>query len=147
MNLSLDNFEQHFYNLYLNAGAKNEKSTILPTILVIVILGIGMIGVIFNMVMLIKNNMEKKIKLTKVIFVVSFIPYIALLGIALFNAMIGFDFFFSTTYGFEAFMGTIVIYGIMVSVYFPVLPIVLLYQVIYIIINIIKNKKNKIKRN
>jgi len=144
LNISSSEFDEYFYDIYLDATEVKVKNTLLPYILSIIVLLVGILGVIVNIIFLIKNNKDKitQKKVFRLIFIISFIPYILLLGLALYNSIFGFT-FFSTAYGFEAFILTILLYGMIFSIY-PVLPIVLIYQIIYKIFKIIlKNKKFK----
>ena len=93
--------------------------------------------------------MNKK-KIAKIIFILSFLLYIILILISLYHAIFGYDVYtlikpkyVRTVYGIEAF-GETLLWNALVLCVIPVLPIVLIYQVTYIIIKLLKrNKKNK----
>ena len=106
----------------------------------------------------------KKRKIFKVLFIISFIPYIIFLIRALLSAFYGTADFGSviisglsepwiggkeivTLYGFEAFKQTITWDFIGFTFGVPLIPIILLYQLIYLVI-MCKNRKtlNNIKK-
>ena len=93
----------------------------------------------------------KKNKIAKIIFVLSFLPYVILILISLYHAIFGYDVYtlikpqyIRTSYGTEAF-GESLVWNSLVLCVIPVLPIVLIYQIIYIVIKIIIKllKRNK----
>lgn len=83
-----------------------------------------------------------KVKATKIILILSFIPYIFLLFYSIYSSICGFTFFYQTSYGFEGFSDSIVIMGFLLCVYYPIIPVCLLYQIIYLIFNLIKTHKH-----
>ncbi len=86
-----------------------------------------------------------KDKVLKIIFIISFIPYIGLLIYGIYSMIFGFTFIFSTSYGIEAFLDSIFILGLLLCVY-PILPICLIYQIFYLIRHLVKkhNSKNNV---
>lgn len=82
-----------------------------------------------------------KEKILRVLFKLSFLPYILLLLLAIYNAIFGCTVILSTYYGLEAFNSTIALLGFAGCTYFPIFPIVFLYEVFYLIW--IKVRKNK----
>lgn len=74
-----------------------------------------------------------KAKILKVLFKLSFLPYILLILLAIYNSIFGFTFILSTSYGLDAFWGTIVIFAIIGCTDFPIFPIALLYEIFYLI--------------
>lgn len=49
-----------------------------------------------------------KNKILKIILILSFAPYVFCLGYGIYSAIFGFGFVFITSYGFDAFMSSIV---------------------------------------
>lgn len=88
--------------------------------------------------------MKNKSKISKIIFIFSFLPYIILLLISLYYTIFGYEVYtfvgvyVRTIYGIEAFLDTLV-WNALVLCIIPVLPTVAIYQIIFIIIKI-KNK-------
>jgi hypothetical protein len=87
-----------------------------------------------------------KSKIAKIVLYISFIPYILLFVISLLSAFIGFDFMFSTTYGIEGFFACLVILGYLLWV-FGIIPVCLIYQIIYFIVKSIKKNKKETEEN
>lgn len=93
-----------------------------------------------------------KHKAFKLIFAVSFLPALILLGISLYHAIAGYDVYtmilpeyVRTIYGWEAFGETLVWNGIALCV-IPVLPLMLIYQIVYVICRLVgKHKQNEDK--
>ena len=85
--------------------------------------------------------MNKK-RIFKIILIITSIPFITIFILGLWNAFFGFTFFLSTSYGIEAFFDTCFILGWLLCV-FPVLPVCLLYQIIYLIVFLVNKKKTK----
>lgn len=88
-------------------------------------------------------------KTFKLIFKISFLLYIILILISLYYAIFGYDVYtwilptyVRTIYGIEAFLETIT-WNFLRLCIIPVIPIVALYQVIYIILFIMKKIKQK----
>ena len=93
-----------------------------------------------------------KNKIFKIIFWLSFLPYIILILISTYHAVFGYEVhtwfkgqYVRTIYGIDAFRDTIVWNGLRLC-FVPILPISLIIEVIYIIIYIIKKIKIKIKK-
>lgn len=76
---------------------------------------------------------SNKIKILRILFKLSFLPYILLLLLAIYSSIFGFTFIFSTYYGLEAFYNSLVLYGIIGCIYFPVFPIAFVYEIFYLI--------------
>lgn len=91
--------------------------------------------------------MRKRSNITKILFILSFLPYIILILISLYHAIFGNDIYaflggyIRTDYGMKAFLDTFV-WNVLSLCFIPVLPIVAIYQIIFIIIKI-KNKLRK----
>ena len=86
-------------------------------------------------------------KITKIIFILSFLPYIILILISLYYAIFGHNVYaflggyIRTDYGIKAFLDTL-IWNVLRLCFIPVLPAVVIYQMIFLIIKI-KNKLRK----
>lgn len=85
-------------------------------------------------------------KIFKVLFLISFLPYIILILISIYHAILGYDVYtwinhqyIETIYGIDALTETLFWNGITFSI-IPILPISLIYQIIYVVIYF-KNKK------
>ena len=106
----------------------------------------GIVGVIGSLILLIINNkikikeFIKKHTISKIIFIISFIPYILVIVISIISMFTGASLFFSTYYGIDAFLLSMFL---LFLIGWPVLLIVFIYQIIYIIIRIVKKKKIK----
>ena len=84
--------------------------------------------------------MEKKTY--KVIFIISFIPYFLLIIAGIWCSIMGFTHLFGAiAYGIEALKDTIVFYGIVFSIFIPIIPVCFLYQIIYVIKKLINKKR------
>lgn len=94
--------------------------------------------------------MKNKKRNFKIIFMLSFTPYIILLAISLYYAIFGHEVYaflgghIRTDYGITAFLDTLT-WNALRLCYIPILPIIATYQIIYIIIHFIKYQKNKLK--
>lgn len=86
-----------------------------------------------------------KKKITKIILILSFMPYAFILLYGVYCAFFGFD-FFSTSYGFDALTNSIFIMTLLLC-YYPVIPICLIYQLVYLTVFLIKNRHNIPKKN
>jgi hypothetical protein len=94
----------------------------------------------------------KKEKIYKILLVISFLPYVLLILISLYHSIFGYDVYtlilptyVKTIYGMEAFISTLS-WNALLLCFLPILPICLLYQIIYLttcIINKIKHNKYK----
>lgn len=83
-----------------------------------------------------------KIKILRILFKLSFLPYILLLLLATYHLIFGVTVFSSTYYGLEAFNTTIVFFGLLGCICFPpIFPTVFIYELFYLIW--IKVRKNK----
>lgn len=85
-----------------------------------------------------------KVKVLRILFKLSFLPYVLVLLLAIYSSIFGFTFIFSTCYGLEAFYNSLVLYGIIGCIYFPIFPIVFIYEIFYLIwIRVRKNNKRE----
>lgn len=78
-------------------------------------------------------------KIYKIIFICSFIPFIILLLIATYHAIFGYDVYTmilptyrGTIYGIDAFRQSLV-WNVIAMCFIPILPLMVLYQLIFII--------------
>ena len=78
-----------------------------------------------------------KKKIFKIILILSFAPYAFCLLYGMYSAFNGFTFFFSTSYGFEAFRDSTLLTLLMLC-YFPIIPPCLIYQLVYLSVFIMK---------
>lgn len=89
-----------------------------------------------------------KNKKLKIIFLLSFLPYIILIIISLYYAIFGHNVsdwlghYIRTDYGMEAFLDTLFLNALGLC-FLPVLPTVAVYQIVYIILFIIKKLNKK----
>ena len=103
----------------------------------------GIVGIVVSLILLIINNIikikefVKRHTISKIIFVISFIPYILILVISVISMITGVDFMFNTCYGIDAFLLSMFI---LFLIGWPVLLIVFIYQIVYIIIKFSKKK-------
>lgn len=88
-----------------------------------------------------KKFLKEKGKLIPLI--ISFLPYIVILVVAIISMFTGFSFLFNTSYGFEAFLDVIFICGYM-GIHFLILPVCWLIQIAYLM-GYIFYKANKSK--
>ena len=84
-----------------------------------------------------------KNKLPKIIFVVSFLPYLLVFIYGVICAFTGVSFFFSTSYGFSAFLigGLSALYFLTLII--PIIPVSLIFQICYLFRNKFKSIKTK----
>ena len=86
-----------------------------------------------------------KKNITKIIFILSFLPYIILILVSLYYAIFGHDVYaflgvyIRTDYGVKAFLDTL-LWNVLTLCYIPVLPVISVYQILYIIINKLINR-------
>lgn len=73
----------------------------------------------------------------KILLMLSFAPYVFCLGYSIYSAVFGFSFFFSTSYGFDAFKSSIVL-TVFLLCFYPVIPVCLIYQIIYTAVFVMK---------
>lgn len=83
-----------------------------------------------------------KVKILKTLFKLSFVPYILLFLYAMYNSIFGVTIFFNTLYGVEAYKTTMVILGLIGCTYIPIFPIMIVYEIFYLIWSKIKKSKN-----
>lgn len=95
----------------------------------------------------------KKKRIYKILFIVSFLPYIILLAISLYHAIFGYDVYtlilptyVKTIYGIEAFVSTL-FWNALALCFIPIIPICLLYQIIILVKYIIKKIKDRSFKN
>ena len=72
-------------------------------------------------------------KLSKLLFFLSFAPAVFLLMTAEMSIFTGSTWFFSKEYGFDAFISTLMLGGLAMC-YIPILPACLIYQVVYVLL-------------
>lgn len=72
-------------------------------------------------------------KLSKLLFFLSFAPAVFLLMAAEMSIFTGSTWFFSKEYGFDAFISTLMLGGLAMC-YIPILPACLIYQVVYVLL-------------
>ncbi len=91
-------------------------------------------------------------KIPFIILLISFIPYIAILGFGLYSAIFGYDVYtwilptyVETLYGLDAFLEAVTVLSLVLSFYL-VLPLCLLYQLGFAAVKIILKLKNKSKQ-
>lgn len=72
---------------------------------------------------------SKKDKVLKVIFIISIIPYIMIFLEAIWNSFFGLSWFYSASYGIDAFVETILLSGFLMIFFWPIVP----YQIFYLI--------------
>ena len=87
-----------------------------------------------------------KNKIPKIILILSFAPYVFVLLYGVCSAFFGFGFIFVTSYGFNAFTNGIIFMTLLLC-YYPVIPICLIYQLVYLTVFLIKNRLNISKKN
>jgi len=73
------------------------------------------------------------VKILGILFKISFLPYIVLILLAIYTSIFGFTFLFTTSYGLDAFLSTIILFGTLGCIYFPIFPVVFNYEIIYLI--------------
>ena len=92
--------------------------------------------------------MKNKRKISKTFFILSFLPYIILVLISSYYAIFGNDIYafmggyIRTDYGMTAFLDTLT-WNCLILTFIPILPISLIYQIIYILIYIYKRISKK----
>lgn len=93
--------------------------------------------------------MRKK-KIFGVIFKLSFIPYVILVLISIYYAIAGYDVYtwilpeyVRTIYGLEAFAETLSLNVFSLCFVLPILPVIIIYQLVYITIGVINRIKRK----
>ena len=74
-----------------------------------------------------------KNKVIKILFKISFLPYILILLYGLGSAFWGLSFFFNTCYGFEAFALTVLFCLYFFTLMIPIIPVCLIFQIFYIL--------------
>lgn len=91
-------------------------------------------------------------KIPFIIFLISFIPYVVLLGYGLYSAIFGYGVYtwilpayVETLYGLDAFLEAVTVLGLTL-LFVPLLPICLLYQVIFVAVKLILKFKNTSKQ-
>ncbi|MBR3613765.1 MAG: hypothetical protein IKL55_01115 [Clostridia bacterium] len=77
----------------------------------------------------------------KIVFIISFLPYVFILIQGIIGAFTGISFFYNTTYGFDAFVTSTLLMLYTFSFSIPIIPICLFFQVCYIL----RKKVGKVK--
>ena len=87
-----------------------------------------------------------------IILIISFIPYVLLIGYGIHSAIFGYDVYtwilptyVETLYGLDAFLEAITILGLRM-LFIPILPICFLYQIAFVAVKAILKFKNKSKQ-
>ncbi len=83
----------------------------------------------------------KAAKAAKIIFIISFLPAAAILLYAFYGLFFDVEVLFGYESGTTAFRDVILLFGLVFTCYIPVLPICLVYQIIYILRLRLCNKK------
>jgi len=87
-----------------------------------------------------------KKRIFKIMFWISLLPYVILLVLGIWHAFFGFTFFSATYTGWEGFVNSVFILGWACCVIYPVLPVCLLYQIVYTIyVFVMKSRKKQTK--
>ncbi|MBQ2881363.1 MAG: hypothetical protein IJE40_03775 [Clostridia bacterium] len=88
-------------------------------------------------------------KILSIIFIISFIPYIILLGYGIYSAIFGYDVYtwilptyVETIYGLDAFLEAVTVLGLSL-IFIPVIPICIIYDIIYLALKAIFHFRNK----
>ncbi len=88
-------------------------------------------------------------KILSIIFIISFIPYIILLGYGIYSAIFGYDVYtwilptyVETIYGLDAFLEAVTVLGLSL-IFIPVIPICIIYDIIYLALKVIFHFRNK----
>lgn len=139
-------FERTFSNYYIDTSSFIIESTILRFTLFLLTFITSILGILINIFFIIKNNFDYiKKNLSKIILIITFIPYALLIIYAIYSAFTGVGFMDSTTYGIDAFFTALFLLTIIFFSYIPILPICIVYQLSYFVIKL--NKKKKTKKN
>ena len=90
-------------------------------------------------------------KIPLIIFILSFLPYIIILGYGIYCAIFGYDVYtwilptyVETLYGLDAFLDAVTVLGLSL-IFIPVIPICVIYDIIYLIFKLILNNSKSIK--
>lgn len=87
-----------------------------------------------------------KKRIFKIILWISRLPYVILFVMGIWHAFFGFTFFSATYTGWEGFVNSVFILGWACCVIYPVLPVCLLYQIVYTIyVFVMKSRKKQTK--
>lgn len=87
-----------------------------------------------------------KKRIFKIILWISLLPYVILFVMGIWHAFFGFTFFSATYTGWEGFVNSVFILGWACCVIYPVLPVCLLYQIVYTIyVFVMKSRKKQTK--
>lgn len=79
-------------------------------------------------------------KTSKILFFISFAPAAFLLIMAVASIFTGATFIFSTSYGIDAFLTTLILGGLAMC-YVPILPACVIFQVVYIVMYIVPQRR------
>lgn len=90
-------------------------------------------------------------RIFSVIFIISFIPYIILIGYGIYSAIFGYDVYtwilptyVGTLYGLDAFLEAVTVLGLYL-IFIPIIPICAIYEVVYLILKSVFYFRNKSK--
>jgi len=88
-----------------------------------------------------------------ILFIISFIPYIVLLGYGIYSAIFGYDVYtlilptyVETLYGLDAFLEAITVLGLTL-IFIPIIPVCIIYELLYSVIKLFFYFRNKRKTN
>lgn len=90
--------------------------------------------------------MSKKNKILKILFILTFVPYVLLIGASTFSFFFGIN-FFGSNYGFEGFKTAFLLYGFLLC-YTGIIPVCAIIQIgvlIYHLLNRARIKKDNTK--
>ena len=90
------------------------------------------------------ESMKKRNRLSKILVFFGTLPFLFLLLLAIKYSITGFNFMFNTSYGFEAFWGTIVIF---LFLFWPIYVVGALFVIIGIVSALVikhRMKQNKV---
>lgn len=87
-----------------------------------------------------------KKRIFKIILWISLLPYVILFVMGIWHACFGFTFFSATYTGWEGLVNSVFILGWACCVIYPVLPVCLIYQIVYTIyVFVMKSRKKQTK--
>ena len=75
-----------------------------------------------------------KNKIAKIFFYISLAPYVLLLLISIYSAFDGFGILGNISYGYDGFISAFIILGFVFFFLYPVFPVCLIYQLIYLFV-------------
>ena len=83
-----------------------------------------------------------KQKIFKIILILSFLPIVVTLLYGICTIFTGFNFFWSQVNGLKAFYACTGTMLVIFIIAFPLIPLCILYEIIYLIVFAVKNKQN-----